>query len=101
VFSVALQRAGKTIAGGWVNSQMAFARFNTDGTVDTSFGSNGSVMTYHEGFWDSWQKVPFNLIKRSSHTVRVGSQARKPGLESAIPLGLPNATQPFREMHKY
>lgn len=45
--TVVLQPDGKIIAGGAVSATMAFLtmRFNTDGSVDSSFGNNGQVVT--------------------------------------------------------
>ncbi|HXI23060.1 MAG TPA: delta-60 repeat domain-containing protein, partial [Pyrinomonadaceae bacterium] len=48
--SVALQTDGKIIVGGSAQNagggnDFALARYNTDGTLDTVFGSNGKVMT--------------------------------------------------------
>lgn len=50
-FAGALQPDGKIIAAGYVsiinpgNSYYAMARYNTDGSLDTSFGSDGTVLT--------------------------------------------------------
>jgi uncharacterized delta-60 repeat protein len=48
--SLALQPDGKVIAGGWANAgpSFALARYNDDGSLDTSFG-NGGVRTYTVG----------------------------------------------------
>src|SRR5438067_6109915 len=47
--AVARQPDGKIVAGGittvGTNSDFALARYNTDGSVDSSFGSGGSVKT--------------------------------------------------------
>lgn len=48
--AVAVQADGKIVAGGWVNadavySDFALARYNPDGSLDTSFGSGGEVLT--------------------------------------------------------
>ncbi|MFM7426020.1 MAG: DUF4347 domain-containing protein [Elainella sp.] len=50
-FSVAQQSDGKLVAGGYTLSTLEFrndfilARYNSDGTVDASFGDNGRVVT--------------------------------------------------------
>ena len=48
-FAVALQIDGKIVVGGYTNSSglshWVLARFNTDGSLDTSFGSGGKVIT--------------------------------------------------------
>ena len=41
VFSLALQPDGKILAGGDVNNNIGAWRYNSDGTLDTSFGANG------------------------------------------------------------
>jgi uncharacterized delta-60 repeat protein len=88
-FAIALQRDGKIVLGGWVNFQMALARFNSDGTVDTSFGSNGTGVTfYHEGFWDSWQKVivqPDQKIIAYGHSSSTGSLVVKRYTKNGLP----------------
>src|SRR5262249_10751175 len=44
-FSIALQPDGKIVAAGTANSSFALARYNSDGTLDGSFGSSGKVTT--------------------------------------------------------
>ncbi|HIK09829.1 MAG TPA: DUF4347 domain-containing protein, partial [Oscillatoriaceae cyanobacterium M33_DOE_052] len=41
--AVALQSDGKIVVTGYVNSDVAIARYNTDGTLDGSFGSGGTL----------------------------------------------------------
>jgi uncharacterized delta-60 repeat protein len=57
-YGVAVQNDGKVLLGGWVNFHFALARYNPDGTLDTSFGTNhtGLVMQ-NVGSWDSWTKI--------------------------------------------
>ena len=43
--AVALQVGGKIVAGGEANGKFALARYNLDGTRDTSFGGDGRVTT--------------------------------------------------------
>jgi len=77
-FAVALQRDGKIVLAGWVNLQMALARFNPNGTVDTSFGANGTgVITNREGNWDSWQKV---IVQPDQKIIAYGHSAGSPWL---------------------
>lgn len=49
IASIAIQPDGKIVAGGYAdnghNTDFALARYNADGTPDTSFGSNGRVTT--------------------------------------------------------
>jgi uncharacterized delta-60 repeat protein len=44
-FAVAIQSNGKIVVGGTSNGNFALARYNTDGTLDSSFGSGGKVTT--------------------------------------------------------
>jgi uncharacterized delta-60 repeat protein len=45
-WSIAIQADGKIVAGGDNSAGFALARYNPDGTLDTSFGSGGKVITY-------------------------------------------------------
>lgn len=50
VNSIALQPDGKIILGGWTNNlpfeyDFALIRYNSDGSIDTTFGVNGKVVT--------------------------------------------------------
>ncbi len=44
-FAVALQADGKIVVAGFSFGQVALARYNSDGTLDPSFGSGGKVTT--------------------------------------------------------
>lgn len=48
-YAVALQNDGKAVVGGYTHSGskdiFAIARFNTDGSIDNSFGSGGKIVT--------------------------------------------------------
>jgi uncharacterized delta-60 repeat protein len=48
-YAVGLQSSGKIVVGGYTwtnaNKDFALARFNTDGTLDATFGTNGVVIT--------------------------------------------------------
>jgi uncharacterized delta-60 repeat protein len=45
--AVAIQADGKIVAGGWggIDVRYALARYNPDGTLDSTFGANGKVVT--------------------------------------------------------
>ena len=43
--SIALQSDGKILVAGWINGDFALARYNIDGTLDTTFNGNGEVTT--------------------------------------------------------
>ncbi|MDQ3749544.1 MAG: delta-60 repeat domain-containing protein, partial [Acidobacteriota bacterium] len=56
--AVALQTDGKIVVAGTLNGKFAVFRFNTNGTPDTTFGTNGSVTTeFYPGFGGSASAV--------------------------------------------
>jgi uncharacterized delta-60 repeat protein len=80
-FALALQSDGKIIAAGTdyvdfhpsedsSNTDFALARYNPDGTLDTTFGSGGKVTTDFDGFNDDAFSV---LIQADGKLVAVGS----------------------------
>ena len=79
-FDVALQSDGKIIAAGTVfvdfnpgdqsDTDFALARYNRDGTPDTTFGSGGQVMTDFVGMEDDAFSI---LIQPDGKIVAVGS----------------------------
>ena len=48
--SVTLQDDGKILLGGFTGSQLALARYNSDGSLDTSFDGDGKVTTLSRFF---------------------------------------------------
>jgi uncharacterized delta-60 repeat protein len=79
-FDVALQSDGKIVAAGTVfvafdpgemsDTDFALARYNSDGTPDTTFGSGGQVMTDFVGMEDDAFSI---LIQPDGKIVAVGS----------------------------
>ncbi|MFN2542749.1 MAG: delta-60 repeat domain-containing protein [Chthoniobacterales bacterium] len=79
-FALALQSDGKIIAAGTdfvdfssedsSNTDFALARYNSDGTPDTTFGSGGQLTTDFDGFNDDVYAV---LIQPDNKIVAVGS----------------------------
>src|SRR5678815_3391148 len=79
-FDVALQSDGKIVAAGTVfvafdpgemsDTDFALARYNPDGTADTTFGSGGQVMTDFVGMEDDAFSI---LIQPDGMIVAVGS----------------------------
>ncbi len=65
--SVAIQSDGKILVGGSsgdkTKTTFALVRYNSDGTLDADFGSNGKVTTSSFNFWD---KDTINEIKIQS-----------------------------------
>jgi uncharacterized delta-60 repeat protein len=51
-FSVALQADGKIVAAGMEGADFALARYNTNGTLDGTFGTGGKVVTDFAGSGD-------------------------------------------------
>lgn len=53
--AVALQNNGKIVVAGTSNGKLILVRYNTDGSFDTSFGTNGNVVTHflHSQGWTS------------------------------------------------
>jgi uncharacterized delta-60 repeat protein len=78
-FAVALQADGKIIAGGTVfvdfstddssNTDFALVRYKPNGTLDSTFGNGGGVMTDFDGFNDDVQTL---LIQPDGKIVAVG-----------------------------
>lgn len=44
-YALAIQQNGKILTAGQGNSNFAISRYNSNGTIDTSFGTNGVVIT--------------------------------------------------------
>jgi len=50
VRDIVIQPDGKIVAGGSDTNSLALARYNSNGTVDTTFGTNGIVETNFDGY---------------------------------------------------
>jgi uncharacterized delta-60 repeat protein len=50
IYGLALQSNGKIVAGGSATAGFALARYHTDGSLDSSFGNSGTVMTSIQGY---------------------------------------------------
>jgi uncharacterized delta-60 repeat protein len=67
-FQVALQSNGKIVLGGTVEASassienFALQRYNSDGSLDTTFGKNGSVTTSFDETQDAWGLSFWNTI---------------------------------------
>jgi len=54
IFSLALNTDGKIVAGGYSDNQFLLLQYNIDGTLDTSFGTDGIVISSidtHSSIW--------------------------------------------------
>jgi uncharacterized delta-60 repeat protein len=63
-FSVLIQPDGRIVAAGDAEGDFALARYNSDGTLDTTFGGSGMVMTDFSpetGGWDTAYGVAIQL----------------------------------------
>ena len=103
-FSVALQPDGKIVVGGTAfvnfssddssNTDFAIARYNPNGTLDTTFGNGGKVATDFDGFNDDVYAV---LVQPDGKIVAAGS-AKNPtnfydfGLARYLPNGTIDTT---------
>ncbi len=60
-YSVAIQNDGKIVAAGYSwygsNYDFALARYNTDGTLDTTFSGDGKVITNVDGYDDQARSI--------------------------------------------
>jgi uncharacterized delta-60 repeat protein len=56
-WGVALQSDGRIVAAGYSNNDFAVARYNSNGSLDTSFGTGGKVITDIDGSIDNGNAV--------------------------------------------
>ena len=74
--ALVLQRDGKIIAGGTnyidlqTNSDFGLVRYNSDGSLDSSFGNGGEISTDFDGLLDSVSAV---LIQPNGKIIAVGA----------------------------
>jgi uncharacterized delta-60 repeat protein len=76
---VAIQATGKIVAAGWASvnrGDFALARYKPDGTLDTSFGGDGRVMTRFSRQADGAQDVAIQLNGRIVAAGRAGGEFR-------------------------
>jgi uncharacterized delta-60 repeat protein/uncharacterized repeat protein (TIGR01451 family) len=71
-FDVAVQADGKIVASGIAQSNLAIARYNTDGTLDSTFGVGGQVAT---SFGASWASAAALAIQSDGKIVAGGTTA--------------------------
>jgi|GEM_PF-1256750 len=74
--SVAIQKDGKIVVSGFAqndsNVDFAVVRYNTDGSLDTTFGGNGKVTTDFGGLGD----VVFSMVLQGDGKILVAGQSR-------------------------
>jgi uncharacterized delta-60 repeat protein len=84
VMQAALQSDGRIVATGGIRSNpndsatsdVALARYNSDGTLDTGFGANGQVTTDFSGFFDLALAV---VLQADGKIVVAGDSQTAPG----------------------
>ncbi|HQU84281.1 MAG TPA: delta-60 repeat domain-containing protein [Pyrinomonadaceae bacterium] len=81
--SVIIQPDGKILVGGIANNSFALARYNSDGTLDNTFGSNGKVVTdFSEGIRESVNAL---LLQTDGKIIAVGNIFNPfPGIQQGI-----------------
>jgi uncharacterized delta-60 repeat protein len=66
--SVVLQPDGKIVATGWANtssdnySDIAVARYNSDGSLDTSFDGDGKVLTFNQ----TGNDIAYSIVRQAN-----------------------------------
>jgi uncharacterized delta-60 repeat protein len=68
-YSVAVQPDGKIVAAGLAGPDIALARYNSNGTLDTSFGAGGKVTTDIAGSYDLADSV---VVQQDGKIVAAG-----------------------------
>jgi uncharacterized delta-60 repeat protein len=86
-YAVALQPDGKIVAAGTTGQDFALARYDTNGDLDTSFGTVGKVITDLSG---ASEKVASVGIDTQGRIVAVGSAGVGPNLAFALARYMPN-----------
>jgi uncharacterized delta-60 repeat protein len=87
-FGIALQQDGRIIVAGATivnssNNDFAVARYNTDGTLDNTFGNGGKVTTDFFGFSDRGTDV---IVQQNGRILVAGSAFR--GIASVVDFAL-------------
>jgi uncharacterized delta-60 repeat protein len=88
-FALARQPDGKLVAAGEAGADFALARYNPDGTLDSSFGSGGVVTTDFAGSVD---RVEALALQPDGKLVAGGQAFAGAGLDFALARYLPDGT---------
>ena len=88
-YSVALQSDGKIVAAGRSgdassNYAFALARYNTDGSIDNAFGTNGTVRKYINGGSNDGDGAGTVVLQSDGKIVSAGYSATSIGLAFAL-----------------
>lgn len=82
--SMVIQSDGKIVVAGLSVSDFAIARYNTNGSLDTSFDSDGKVTT-HFGGWDSGQAI---VIQPNGRILVAGLSFVQVGINTLIDIAI-------------
>lgn len=74
--SVAIQPDGKIVAAGTVDGKIALARYNTNGSLDTSFDSDGKVTTLIPGNNSNQQTGQIGMVLLPDGKIMLGGRWR-------------------------
>jgi uncharacterized delta-60 repeat protein len=88
-FSAVLQPDGKILLAGNSGSDIVLARYNADGSFDTSFGTNGIVITDIAGYYDIAFKV---LLQPDGKIIAAGYSGQTMAYDFLIVRYLANGT---------
>lgn len=82
--AIALQSDGKIVVAGDNDGDFAIARYNANGSLDTSFDSDGKVTT-HFGGWDSGQAI---VIQPNGKILVAGLSFVQVGINTLIDIAI-------------
>lgn len=94
VNSIVVQPDGKIILGGWTNNipngyDFALIRYNSDGSLDSTFGNNGKVITTVDSFYSD---LICKIVLQSDGKLIAGGLNRQVGGNYTLARYLPNGT---------
>ena len=73
-YAVARQTDGKVIVAGVSNRNFAMARYNTDGSLDTSFGTNGTTVLHRRGAFNQFRESVGLAVQSDGRILVAGDQ---------------------------
>ncbi len=82
-YALAIQQNGKILTAGQLNRNFAISRYNTNGTIDTSFGTNGVVITTIENSNRS-SRISSIALQTDGKIVAVGAVVSVSGYDSDV-----------------